>query len=84
MCLQLADLSLCHPEGILDDVCLGVGHTYVAADFVVVDTGGSENALIILGRPFLATARAIIYADAAKIVSPSMGETGDSISRTRS
>jgi hypothetical protein len=23
MCLQLADLSLCHLEGILDDVCLG-------------------------------------------------------------
>jgi hypothetical protein len=30
--------------------------------------GGSENAPIILGRPFLATAKAIIYADAAKII----------------
>jgi hypothetical protein len=40
----------------------------VAADFVVVETGGSENALIILGCPFLATAKAIVYADAAKIV----------------
>jgi hypothetical protein len=39
-----------------------------AADFVVVETGGSENAPIILGRPFLATAKAIIYADASKIV----------------
>jgi hypothetical protein len=68
MCLQLSDLSLCHPEGILDDICLGVGHSYVAADFVVVETGGSENAPIILGRPFLATSKAIIYADAAKIV----------------
>jgi hypothetical protein len=68
MCLQLADLSLCHPEGILDDVCLGVGRSYVAADFVVVETEGSENAPIILGRPFLATAKAIIYADAAKII----------------
>jgi hypothetical protein len=37
-------------------------------DFVVVETGGSENAPIILGRPFLATAKAIIYADATKIV----------------
>jgi hypothetical protein len=60
MCLQLADLSLCHSDGILDDVCRGVGHSYVAADFVVVETGGSENAPIILGRPFLATAKAII------------------------
>jgi hypothetical protein len=70
MCLQLADLSLCHLEGILDDVCLGVERSYVAADFVVVETGGSENAPNILGRPFLATATAtaIIYADATKII----------------
>jgi hypothetical protein len=68
MCLQLADLSLCHPEGILDDICLGVGCSYVAADFVIVETGGSENAPIILGRPFLATTKAIIYTDTAKIV----------------
>jgi hypothetical protein len=40
----------------------------VAADFVVVETGGSENARIILGRPFLTIAKAIIYADPAKIV----------------
>jgi hypothetical protein len=40
----------------------------VAADFVVVETGGSENAPIILERPFLATTKAIIYADAAMIV----------------
>jgi hypothetical protein len=30
--------------------------------------GGSENAPIILGRPFLATTRAIIYTDVAKVV----------------
>jgi hypothetical protein len=40
----------------------------LAADFVVVETGGSENAPIILGCPFLATAKAIIYADVAKII----------------
>jgi hypothetical protein len=68
MCLQLADLSQCYPEGILDDVCLGVGRSYVATDFVVVKTGGIEKAPIILGCPFLATAKAIIYSDAAKII----------------
>jgi hypothetical protein len=40
----------------------------VAADFVVVETQGSENAPIILGRPSLATAKGIIYADATKII----------------
>jgi hypothetical protein len=68
MCLHLADLSLCHPEGILDDICMGVGHSYMADNFAVVETGGSENAPIILGCPFLATTKAIIYANAAKII----------------
>jgi hypothetical protein len=66
--LQPANLSLCHPEGILDDVCLGVGCSYVATDFVVVKTGGNENAPVILGRPFRTIAKAIINANIVKIV----------------
>jgi hypothetical protein len=34
---------------------------------VVVEIGGDVRALIILGQPFLSTAKAIIYADSAKI-----------------
>jgi hypothetical protein len=67
MCLQLADQSLCYPKGILEDICVRVGHSYVPADFVVVETGGDEKAPIILGRPFLGTTKAIIYIDKAKI-----------------
>jgi hypothetical protein len=67
MYLQLADQSLCYPKGILEDVCVRVGYSYVHVDFVVVETGGDENAPIILGRPFLRTAKAIIYIDDAKI-----------------
>jgi hypothetical protein len=37
-------------------------------DFVVVEIGGDERAPIILGRPFLCTTKAIIYAEHAKIV----------------
>jgi hypothetical protein len=44
-----------------------VGHSYVPADFVVVETGGDEKAPIILGWPFLRTAKAIIYTNDAKI-----------------
>jgi hypothetical protein len=68
MCLQLADQSLRYPEGILEDVCLKIGELYVAVDFVVLDMRKDKNAPIILGRPFLATYKAIIYADTAKIV----------------
>jgi hypothetical protein len=34
---------------------------------MIVETGGDEKAPIILGRPFLSTTKAIIYADSAKI-----------------
>jgi hypothetical protein len=34
---------------------------------VVLEIGGDERAPIILGRPFLSTTKAIIYADSAKI-----------------
>jgi hypothetical protein len=37
------------------------------ADFVVVETGGDKKSPIILGRPFMNTTRAIIYANTAKI-----------------
>jgi hypothetical protein len=40
----------------------------VAADFVVVETGEVRMLQSFLGRHFLATAKAIIYADAAKII----------------
>jgi hypothetical protein len=67
MCLQLADQSLCYPEGILEDVYIRVGNSYVLVDFVVVEIGGDERSPIILGRPFLNTAKAIIYTNDAKI-----------------
>jgi hypothetical protein len=49
MCLQLADQTLCYPKGILEDVWIIVGHSYVLADFVIVQIGGDEKAPIILG-----------------------------------
>jgi hypothetical protein len=72
MCLQLADLSLCHPEGILDDVCLGVGRSYVVADFVVVETRGSET--LSLPQPKPSSTPTTL-----RLSSPSMGERRDSI-----
>jgi hypothetical protein len=67
MCLQLADQSLYYIKGILEDICVQVGNSYVPADFVVIETGGDEKSPIILGRPFLNTAGAIMYANTVKI-----------------
>ncbi|XP_025616818.1 uncharacterized protein [Arachis hypogaea] len=60
MALQLADRSFKFPQGIVEDLLVKVGDFIFPADFVVLDMEEEAKASIILGRPFLATARAII------------------------
>jgi len=67
MCLQLADQTLSFPKGILKNICVQVGTSYVPVDFMVIETSVDERSPTILGRPFLNTSRAVIYASAAKI-----------------
>ena len=62
--LSLADRSVKIPKGIVEDVLVKVDKFYYPVDFVVLDTepiaSGPNHVPIILGRPFLATANAII------------------------
>ena len=62
--LSLADRSMKIPKGIVEDVLVKIDKLYYPVDFVVLDTEPSSNepnhVPIILGRPFLATANAII------------------------
>ena len=62
--LSLADRSVKIPKGIVEDVLVKVDKFYYPVDFVVLDTEPIENepnhVPIILGRPFLAIANAII------------------------
>ncbi|KAJ9553598.1 hypothetical protein OSB04_017643 [Centaurea solstitialis] len=58
--LQLADRSIKYPVGVLEDLPLQVGSFIVPCDFVVLEMIEDVNTPIILGRPFLATAGAII------------------------
>jgi hypothetical protein len=67
MCLQLENQSLCYTKGILEDMCVRVGSSYVPTDFMVIEIGGDEKSPIILGQPFLNTAGAIMYANTVKI-----------------
>ncbi|XP_078162050.1 uncharacterized protein LOC144557355 [Carex rostrata] len=60
MTLQLADSSVRLPLGIVEDVPVQVGKFYVPADFVVMEMEEDKEVPIILGRPFLRTAGAII------------------------
>ena len=63
--LQLANRSVKIPRGIVKDVLVQVDKFYFLVDFVVLDTQPMINQvtqfLVILGRPFLATANAIIH-----------------------
>jgi len=51
----------------LKNLYVRVGTLYAPADFMVIETGTDKRAPIILGRPFLNTSGAVIYASAAKI-----------------
>ncbi|XP_070040845.1 uncharacterized protein [Nicotiana tomentosiformis] len=60
MLLQLADRTVKRPSGILDDMLVQVGKFAFPEDFVILDYRVDEEIPIILGRPFLATGRALI------------------------
>ncbi|GKA18308.1 reverse transcriptase domain-containing protein [Tanacetum coccineum] len=60
MILKLADRTISTPTGIAEDVFVKVGTFFFSADFVVVDYIADSRVPLILERPFLRTARALI------------------------
>ncbi|GKB01042.1 reverse transcriptase domain-containing protein [Tanacetum coccineum] len=60
MTLKLANQAICTPAGIARDVFVPVGKFTFPADFVIVDYESDPRVPLILGRPFLRTARALI------------------------
>ena len=60
MFVQLVDRSVKFPLGMLENVPVRIGQFYIPTDFIIMDITEDSNIPIILGRPFLATARAII------------------------
>ncbi|GKD77493.1 DNA-directed DNA polymerase [Tanacetum coccineum] len=60
MSLELADRSIQYPRGIIENVLIKVDKFVLPIDFVILDMPEDSRVPIILGRPFLATARAMI------------------------
>uniref|UniRef100_A0A2N9HKM2 Reverse transcriptase/retrotransposon-derived protein RNase H-like domain-containing protein n=1 Tax=Fagus sylvatica TaxID=28930 RepID=A0A2N9HKM2_FAGSY len=62
--LQLADRSVKKPRGVVEDVLVQIDKFYYPVDFLILDTESVVHANskipVILGRPFLATANALI------------------------
>ncbi|CAJ2640369.1 unnamed protein product [Trifolium pratense] len=75
MSLSLADRSIVYPEGILHDVLVRVGGFVFPADFVVLDMEEDKNwEPLLLGRPFLATGRALIDVELGELMFRTDGE----------
>ncbi|XP_022883328.1 uncharacterized protein LOC111400113 [Olea europaea var. sylvestris] len=65
--LQLMDRSITYPKGIIEDVLVKVDKFIFLVDFVVLDMEEDEKVPLILGRPFLATGRALIDVQEGKL-----------------
>nr|GFA99919.1 reverse transcriptase domain-containing protein [Tanacetum cinerariifolium] len=60
MTFELANRAICTPAGIARDVFFSVGKFAFPANFVIVYYESDPRIPLILGRPFLRTARALI------------------------
>ncbi|XP_059315831.1 uncharacterized protein LOC132066553 [Lycium ferocissimum] len=60
MRLQMADRSIKRPVGMVDDALARVSDFLLPVDFVILDCAIDRDIPIILGRPFLATGRALM------------------------
>nr|GEV74582.1 reverse transcriptase domain-containing protein [Tanacetum cinerariifolium] len=60
MVLELSDRTISKPTGVAENVFVKVSKFYFPADFVVLDFIADPRVPLILGRPFLSTAHALI------------------------
>nr|GEX18268.1 reverse transcriptase domain-containing protein [Tanacetum cinerariifolium] len=60
MSLELEDRSIKYPQGIVENVLIKTDKFILPIDFVILDMQEDFRISIILGRPFIATARAMI------------------------
>ncbi|XP_022864248.1 uncharacterized protein LOC111384222, partial [Olea europaea var. sylvestris] len=66
--LQLADTSIKHPRGICENILVKVDKFIFPADFIILDMEEDRDVPIILGRPFLATGRALIDVQKGRLI----------------
>ena len=60
MLVQLADLTIRYSEGIAEHIFVRVRDSFILADFVVMDMEGDLGVDLVLGRPFIRSAKARI------------------------
>ena len=60
MTLQLADRSIIRPYGVVEDVLVKVRQFTFPMDFVIIDIKEDSDIPLILGRPFMLTAKCVV------------------------
>lgn len=68
MSINLADINVRYPKGVIEDVLIKVKDLVFPVDFVVWEMEEDVDFLIILGRPFLYTSRALIDMEKGKLI----------------
>nr|GEX10958.1 reverse transcriptase domain-containing protein [Tanacetum cinerariifolium] len=68
MVLELVDRTISKPTGVAKNMFVKVGKFYFPADFVVLDFIADPQVSLILGRPFLSTAHALISVYEGEII----------------
>lgn len=65
--LQMANKSTAIPIGICENIPVVIANVQIPTDFVILEMPEDDNLSIILGRPFLNTARAVINRTESKV-----------------
>nr|GEU69971.1 reverse transcriptase domain-containing protein [Tanacetum cinerariifolium] len=68
MVLEQADRTISKPTGVAENVFVKVGKFYFPVDFVFLDFIADPRVPLILGRPFLSTAHALINVYEGEII----------------
>ncbi|XP_027346437.1 uncharacterized protein LOC113858144 [Abrus precatorius] len=68
MAFQIADRSIKYPYGIMEDELVKVDKLIFPAYFVILDMDEDSEVSVILGRPFLATGRALIDVQQSQLI----------------
>ncbi|RYR19924.1 hypothetical protein Ahy_B03g064876 [Arachis hypogaea] len=66
--IKLADKTQKQAVGVVENVLVKVGKYFLPTDFVILEIEESHLHPIILGRPFLATARALIDVERGELI----------------
>ncbi|XP_070040757.1 uncharacterized protein [Nicotiana tomentosiformis] len=67
MILQMANHTMKRPLGVIEDVLVRVDKFILPADFVILDCEVDYEVSIFLGRPFLATGKALVDVEVGEL-----------------